>query len=719
MAQEIIDMVMQLEEEAVLFHDSASRSTGSSPDNVADRVELRELPLAPSAPRGALVTEELQGALRTVAQHFSIGQRSGRQRRLLRRHNRHQSSASQRSVSSRSGALDNYFRVNRQQRSVMDGLAQYGEDEVSSEDSSTDLSESEESGSSTEIEDDYGGNESVATSVSSASAAPSSPVAVGNPISAQSVENEDAQSTHQEQQKSHLEDALNEKKDETSLQATNAVSDDEGDTCSICFEPWTNAGEHRLAALRCGHLFGFTCIDRWLRGQGGKCPQCNKKAKRSDVVLLYTRVLKAVDTSEQERLKSDLEKEQMLRRKAELESAQCRLQLQFLTDECSKLRKQLQELRYLMAKHGPSASQGPSSSSISLSGHISSSQAQCKYQFEKGIMISQSGNCRVMAYCPAVSCLVVSQPSPQTTLLPGCGVKKISAVNFRSTQYIPIHSKQIRGLAFNDRHDSVLLSASLDNTVKLTSLIANTVVQTYNTERPVWSCCWCSDDTNYVYAGLINGSILIYDMRDTTKHVQELPPLGSRCPVTSLSYLPRMASAAFPCGGLVAGTLEGGCFWEQKSTNTYKAHLLPLEVGSCTDIQIEPTMRHCLVTYRPGKTHSSLRCVMMELSSTPSPESPENLKCTCYPVQTFSAGPTCKLLTKNAIFTSPEKDGSVLVCAGDEATNSAMLWNAGTGSLIQKLQADQPILDICPFEANQTSFLGILTEKMVKIYKWG
>lgn len=31
--------------------------------------------------------------------------------------------------------------------------------------------------------------------------------------------------------------------------------------------------------------------------------QCNKKAKRSDVVLLYARVLTAVDTSEQERLK--------------------------------------------------------------------------------------------------------------------------------------------------------------------------------------------------------------------------------------------------------------------------------------------------------------------------------------------------------------------------------------------------------------------------------
>ncbi|XP_038662907.1 E3 ubiquitin-protein ligase RFWD3 isoform X2 [Scyliorhinus canicula] len=736
MAEEVIDVDMEPEEQAVApqlsLQEPASRPTGSglSTASIGEEAGAPSGTEAPSTAHSggleaALLTEELQrlqGALRTVAQHFSLGQRPGHQRRQMRRTGRRQlgASASQRSASSRSGALDNYFRVNRQQRTQSARLvAEYGEDEMSSEDSSTDLStdisESEESGSTTEIEDEYEGDESA-----SAPSAPTSAPMLVNPTPVQSAEAGDSQSTRQEQESltSHSEDTLNVKEDAATTKATDtAASDEEAYSCPICFEPCTNGGHH-LATLQCGHLFGSTCISQWLKGGGGKCPQCNKKAKRSDVVLVYAPTVKVVDTSEQERLKRDLEKEQVMRRKAELESAQCRLQLQFLTDECSKLRKQLQELRCLIAKHNPSASQGPSRSYNPLTGHTSSSQSQCKYQFEKGIMVSQSGNCRVMAYSSLMSCLVVSQPSPQTTLLPGCGVKKISGMNFRSTQYVPIHSKQIRGLAFSDHPDSVLLSASLDNTIKLTSLIANTVVQTYNTGRPVWSCCWCSDDTNYIYAGLINGSILIYDMRDTTTHVQELPSQGSRCPVTSLSYLPRMASAAFPCGGLVAGTLEGGCFWEQKSTNTYKAHLLPLEVGSCTDIQIEPTMRHCLVTYRPSKTHSSLRCVMMELSSSPSPDSLENLVCTCYPVQTFQAGPTCKLLTKNAIFASPENDGNVLVCAGDEATNSAMVWNAGSGSLIQKLQADQPVLDICPFEVNHTNFLGTLTEKMVKIYKW-
>ncbi|PKU32125.1 mixed lineage kinase domain-like protein [Limosa lapponica baueri] len=110
---------------------------------------------------------------------------------------------------------------------------------------------------------------------------------------------------------------------------------------------------------------------RWLP-EDCQC-QCNKKAKRSDIVILYARTLKALDTSEQERMKSSLEKEQLLRKQAELESAQSRLQLQVLTDECSKLRKQVQsmdlEIQHLrngveIAPYSPSLSENKSSWSI-------------------------------------------------------------------------------------------------------------------------------------------------------------------------------------------------------------------------------------------------------------------------------------------------------------------------------------------------------------------
>lgn len=500
----------------------------------------------------------------------------------------------------------------------------------------------------------------------------------------------------------------------------------EGDTCTICFEVWTTAGEHRLAALRCGHLFGYTCIQRWLKAQSpaAKCPQCNKKAKRSDIVLLYAPKLRALDNSEQESLKKSLQQEQDRRKKAEVESANYKIKLQAVTSQYGQAQKELQELRALIAQNGRSQNPCSSPSASSSGSHfLSASQRadgsrSAPYSFFKAVLVSQAGGCRVLSYCESMSCLLASQPSPHAALVPGCGVKKVSVVNMKASQYIPIHSKQIRGLSFNRHNNSMLLSAALDNTIRLTCLQTNTVVQTYNTGKPVWSCCWCLDNTSYIYAGLSNGSVLVYDVRDTSTHVQELEPLRSRCPVASLCYVPRAASSSFPCGGLIAGSLEGGCFWEQVNETTYRPHILPLETSGCTDIQVEAESRHCLVTYRPGRSNPSLRCVLMALTRTPQQDSSQLPSCSCSPVQTFSAGSSCKLLTKNAVFRSPDGGGGTLVCAGDEASNSTMVWNAGSGVLLQKLPADLPVLDISPFSVNGTHFLASLTEKMLKVYKW-
>uniref|UniRef100_A0A8C8E550 RING-type E3 ubiquitin transferase n=1 Tax=Otus sunia TaxID=257818 RepID=A0A8C8E550_9STRI len=667
--------------------------------------------------------QRLQGALDPNRPVPQVTQRP----RVRRARRQQRLGGSQRTVSARA-ALDSYFQVSRTQEPATGPVPHVEPSHIvrDTQDHSSDeaiVVSSSDSSSSAEEEEEEEVVEAAAPLLPSAQETPpaassggSSQVQAEPPqalsqASAEHGSQEGEEAEVQQKQRTPL------KKLEPSVPVA-PPDEEEGDTCAICFEQWTNAGEHRLSALRCGHLFGYTCIERWLKGQAGKCPQCNKKAKRSDIVILYARTLKALDTSEQERVKSSLEKEHMLRRQAELESAQSRLQLQVLTDECSKLRKQVQELKALVAQHNVSASQQPGSSRTCPPGGLPSSQSQRKYHLEKVFVVSQTGNCRVMAYCDALSCLVVSQPSPQSTFIPGCGVKMMSVANLKSSQYIPIHSKQIRGLAFGSRADGLLLSAALDNTLKLTSLATNTVVQTYNAGRPVWSCCWCLDDANYIYAGLVNGSIMVYDLRDTNSHVQELVPQKSRCPMVSLSYLPRMASASLPYGGILAGTLEGACFWEQKAGNSYRPHHLPLEPGGCIDIQTEISTRHCLATYRPSKNNPCVRCVMMELTCSPLTEASEDVVCSSNPVQTFSAGPTCKLLTKNAIFQSPEEDGSVFVCAGDEASNSALLWDAGSGSLLQKLQADLPVLDICPLEVNQTHLLATLTEKTVKIYKW-
>lgn len=79
--------------------------------------------------------------------------------------------------------------------------------------------------------------------------------------------------------------------------------DDDGMTCSVCLDVWTSAGAHRLCALKCGHLFGRSCVTRWLSGKQKVCPQCNTPARKNDIREIYATKLVVVDTGEVEDLR--------------------------------------------------------------------------------------------------------------------------------------------------------------------------------------------------------------------------------------------------------------------------------------------------------------------------------------------------------------------------------------------------------------------------------
>lgn len=46
------------------------------------------------------------------------------------------------------------------------------------------------------------------------------------------------------------------------------------------------------------------------------------------------------------------------------------------------------------------------------------------------------------------------------------------------------------------------------------------------------------------------------------------------------------------------------------------------------------------------------------------------------------------------------------------------MWDAGSGSVLQRLPSDTPVLDISPFSVNAKHFMASLTEKTLKLYKW-
>ena len=74
----------------------------------------------------------------------------------------------------------------------------------------------------------------------------------------------------------------------------------DGPVCPICLDSWSSTGNHRLVSLKCGHLFGMICIEKWLSGGAGKCPQCNGPAKKADIRAIYAKVICTVDNHERD-----------------------------------------------------------------------------------------------------------------------------------------------------------------------------------------------------------------------------------------------------------------------------------------------------------------------------------------------------------------------------------------------------------------------------------
>ena len=41
------------------------------------------------------------------------------------------------------------------------------------------------------------------------------------------------------------------------VESVESEDSEEGSVCTICFEDWSNFGDHRISSLKCGHFFGY------------------------------------------------------------------------------------------------------------------------------------------------------------------------------------------------------------------------------------------------------------------------------------------------------------------------------------------------------------------------------------------------------------------------------------------------------------------------------
>ncbi|MFH4981803.1 hypothetical protein AB6A40_008512 [Gnathostoma spinigerum] len=292
-----------------------------------------------------------------------------------------------------------------------------------------------------------------------------------------------------------------------------AEEDEETNSCLICFEGYNNCGSHRLVSLKCGHLFGQSCIEKWIRSERyAKCPSCKTRAKLGDVRRIFARNIKMFDTTELENLKESLSCY-----KAENESL--RLEVSILQ---AKLKTAQEMIETLSKQSEPVINQRignllPKRLRIMINaGPVVPLSSEAKSIDANSDMIVVTYRLKNDVFLPYLYGLQVLSPN---------GSVQIS---------IPIHTKKPRCCSISPFQPSTVLSTGEDQTLCVTDVVNSRVLYRFQLTANGWCCCWTSEAK--VAVGCQNGRVFQFNL-GSDELPSDLTGGYGRMPITHLYYI--------------------------------------------------------------------------------------------------------------------------------------------------------------------------------------
>ncbi|XP_049884147.1 E3 ubiquitin-protein ligase RFWD3-like [Pectinophora gossypiella] len=449
----------------------------------------------------------------------------------------------------------------------------------------------------------------------------------------------------------------------------------DGETCPICLDSWGNSGEHRLVALKCGHLFGSQCVERWLRAQTVKdrsCPTCKTKTAMKDIRPIYARKLVAADTSQITTLQKQMDALQAEKSRVELELQKTRIAHRACV-------MQLEVLRSTLMK-----AQVPKEHQIRKS---------WRFALEKNLEIFKDGGCRVLTYNCRTYELYVSQKS-MNYLFPGYGIRKVSCVDYKLGQFVHLHPKPIRDITYSQPRD-LLLSVGLDSSARIVERgILSVTVQA---GVPLWSCSWDYLRSNEFYVGGIGGVIHQYDVRNPSTYIQRLQAPGDMSPVVSL------CSTEY---GLLSCQLNSCWLWIA-NMRQWEPRALPIE-GPFMSLCYDNESHRALVSCRAGANGERSRLALCKLrASVPTGDIVVDAE------QNFAGSARTSLMSRASFVRAP---GASWIAAHSES-DSTLYLHGLDGARTITLPASETALDVASVQLNGDTLVAGLSESRLRVYK--
>lgn len=455
--------------------------------------------------------------------------------------------------------------------------------------------------------------------------------------------------------------------------------DNDGQTCSICLEGWTASGEHRLSALKCGHLFGHSCIDRWLKQTTRNnrcCPSCKTRACMKDIRFIYAKRIAVVDNSEIDSLKTQLESTKTEKNRIEMELHRAMTSQQLFFHKITKLEREIIQLKQAVVQ-------------------TVSAPKSWKYALRSNLEVCKDASCRVLAYNSRSKELYVSQMSTNC-LFQGYAMRKLSCHDWKFGKLVHLHPKLIRDASYSEEND-LLVTVGLDKAVKLIQGTNETITTTISAEMPLWSCCWDDSNQNRFYVGGVGGIVLEYDIRQPRACIMRIAPDNDMSPVASL--------APAPCGVLACHLNSFRAHFKRGST--YESRTMPID-GSLLCVRRNKHTEDILVSSRPSGNHQRSRHMLCKLNMSNDFEFEVTKK--------FEASNVQSLMTRSAIYSIGDES---FVAAHSESDKAVCVWsvNSERRSL---LAASDNVVDVLPITRNECgdlTHLVTLSQSKIRIYE--
>lgn len=519
------------------------------------------------------------------------------------------------------------------------------------------------------------------------------------------------------------------------------------DTCMICMEEWTTEDSHRICSLRCGHFFGRSCIERWIKekGSNAKCPQCNDSLKKVHIRNHYVKSITAkADDARVTALENSLRDLEKTRKTDNSLIFNLRLKVEYLEKDLTNSKKSLYEknqkiakleevIRKVQRKQRKTDNTTISDEDdyiVDLTNDIMDVQPrELRGVFHPAGKIESNSytGYRLIGISPASKVMLVSCYSRQAPSIPGIfpryGLKKYSLVDTNIQEFIPLHHRDINSLSMS-QCGRYTLTAGKDMKVRITSITNEICIHDYvSTYEPVCVSWNCTREQQF-YVVTTNRYAYLYDMRNTSEYIYQSHDRVASTRPTSI------VSTNEP-EGLLINDSHGSQFIEISQESNYDMEMIDQDqnhfvrytlpfLGMMGSVDYDPAKHIALITKRghPQKS-TEIQHNLLKLQKVTNPET-DQVEINCNEVQIFQGGKFCELLSHSKILRHPTLEDSVLVGAWNTDVNGIKLWDSSDSSEYQTIKPNMFIRDMATYTPENTNqhLLYAIGESGIAAYRW-